>query len=39
MTTARKAMMIFGGAAVAIAALAMRGIVPELVRYLRIRRM
>lgn len=39
MTNVRKTMMIFGGAALAAAAFVFRGTVPELVRYLRIRKM
>lgn len=35
----RKAMMILGGAALVAVALVLRGMVPEIMRYVRIRRM
>jgi hypothetical protein len=39
MTTTRKVLIVVGGMTIAVAAIVLRGLVPELVRYLRIRRM
>jgi hypothetical protein len=38
-TTTRSSLLIAGGTAIVIAAFILRGLIPEAVRYLRIRRM